>query len=97
MRGNGTSKKDGTRLQPFVDLSMGLELSDDRRLPKILENNFVEDGRPHHQQERCWKSLLLSDVDCGNNEWNLVREHFEHSRSKKVLSIIQNSEKSNAM
>jgi len=48
----------------------------------------AEDG-DEDQRERCWKALLLKEDDKEPNEWDLVREHFEKSRSKKVLSIIQ--------
>jgi len=43
------------------------------------------------QKQRCWKALLLKpeEDDADVNEWDLVRGHFEKSRSKKVLSIIQ--------
>lgn len=40
--------------------------------------------------ERCWRSLLIKPSRPDEvSEWYLVREHFEKSRSKKVLSIIQ--------
>jgi hypothetical protein len=44
------------------------------------------------QSERCWKALLLKEEQehrrC--NEWTIVRDHFQNSRCKKVLSILQN-------
>jgi hypothetical protein len=75
-------------------------LSDDRTLPHI-KNGYRNHGAnrrqskeilpsPNRQQERCWKALLLKAESIhGASEWDLVREHFENSRSKKVLSIIQ--------
>ncbi|KAL7567539.1 hypothetical protein ACA910_000145 [Epithemia clementina (nom. ined.)] len=47
-----------------------------------------------YQQERCWKSILLlpeddDDLSGEKDEWSIVRDHFANSRSKKVLSIIQ--------
>jgi hypothetical protein len=41
--------------------------------------------------ERCWKALLLTSAYpfYEANEWKAVRDHFQNSRSKKVLSILQ--------
>ena len=45
------------------------------------------------QQERCWKAVLspAEESECpgGKDEWSIVRDHFANSRSKKVLTIIQ--------
>jgi hypothetical protein len=56
-----------------------------------------------NHRERCWKALLLEPTEetgirvgdgkdessCLKSEWDIVLDHFENSRSKKVLSIIQ--------
>ena len=87
----------------FENLRQGKPLSDNRCLPHITKDRaFQNDPNESSkgtagamssysiQQERCWKSLLLqSDSLYEVNEWEIVREHFENSRSKKVLSIIQ--------
>jgi hypothetical protein len=41
--------------------------------------------------ERCWKALLLTSAypSYEANEWKAVLDHFQNSRSKKVLSILQ--------
>jgi hypothetical protein len=88
------------RLRIFEDLADGHPLSDNRTLPHITKSYQVHGTQSRQtkdilpsrdrQQERCWKALLLkSDTIHGTSEWDLVREHFENSRSKKVLSIIQ--------
>jgi hypothetical protein len=55
------------------------------------------------QKERCWKALLLDPTEemgivvsenydepsSLKTEWDIVLDHFENSRSKKVLTIIQ--------
>lgn len=49
-----------------------------------------------NEGERCWKALLLKPgIDHDVNEWELVRDHFEKSRSNKVLSIIQSKSPAN--
>lgn len=100
------------RLSVFKALSQGTSLCDDRSLPHILKSSeYYNQNQTNkhkvvvanyaHQQERCWKSLLLQQSTGNNcnsssfagtgslNEWEIVRDHFENSRSKKVLSIIQ--------
>lgn len=87
--------KSGIRLPIFQRLSHGDEVAVDRTLPHIsrgyLESDkhesTVTESQAATQEEHCWKALLLSDID--RNEWEIVREHFEKSRSKKILSIIQ--------
>lgn len=41
------------------------------------------------RSNRCWQFLLLEQTDGEPNEWDIVRAHFEKSRSKKVLTILQ--------
>jgi hypothetical protein len=89
------------RLPVFDSLSQGMPLCENRRLPHILRDRAIVDRNDRKNgnivastysthQERCWKSLLLQATSAFEaNEWEIVREHFENSRSKKVLSIIQ--------
>lgn len=81
------------RLRPFLQLAQGKPLSLDRRSPHILKHDrTTEENHPSHSQDqdRCWKSLLLtSGKSIENSEWELVEQHFKNSRSNKVLNIIQ--------
>lgn len=55
------------------------------------------------QSEICWKALLLKrssgeeeeeeagDFQPKNHEWDMVREHFQKSRSRNTLTIVQNN------
>jgi len=77
---------------------MGEHFDADRTLPHIRRHAMPYDPVNQtisRQQEHCWKALLLSSEGSYEacNEWDLVREHFENSRSKKVLSIIQQKER----
>jgi hypothetical protein len=83
----------GSRLALFEKISGGTSFSpQDSALPHILGLKINESNRklPSKQQEHCWKALLLkSRSPTSVNEWDLVQGHFEKSRSKKVLTIIQ--------
>lgn len=84
------SEKPRSRLPLFEQLSLGLEVAEDRSLPHITRSY---QGPPPQmplarQQERCWMSLLVDEGD-KTNEWNIVREHFIKARSNKILNIIQ--------
>ena len=61
------------------------------RSPPYIWDRFVpkSDGALDITADRCWKALLLTPEFGRPNEWMAVREHFENSRSKKVLSILQ--------
>lgn len=49
-----------------------------------------QEGRWTAQSHRCWQSLLLESSELkGNNEWAIVKRHFENARSRKVLTILQ--------
>jgi hypothetical protein len=64
-----------------------------RNLPHILNEKSRNNGNVRYSKvsEQCWRSLLLKQENSHEsaNEWEIVREHFENSRSKKVLSILQ--------
>ncbi len=96
------SYKLSRRLSIFEKLARGEEISVDRRLPHIrstflLHSNEGKDqdesfGDGTRQQERCWKALLLpsQQMHC-TNEWQLVQDHFQKTRSKKVVAIVQDN------
>ena len=83
------------RLAIFDTLSQGMEVALNRRLPHIHRDSpYGKENKASALSDdtsaRCWKALLLpSEELCFANEWELVQEHFDKSRSKKVLSIIQ--------
>eukprot|EP00980_Cylindrotheca_fusiformis_P028216 scaffold22586_cov138-Cylindrotheca_fusiformis.AAC.36 len=81
------------RLPILVRLGRGQPICLDRSLPHIRSSSTSSKAEPMElQSERCWRALLLND-DCQpleGNEWSIVQEHFQNSRSKKVLKIIQN-------
>lgn len=87
-------KTQRNRLSIFARLGYGTHFNDDRSLPHITKSSvdlFPNSESIHRASERCWKNLLLIQEEkhhC-SNEWEIVREHFENSRSKKVLTIIQ--------
>ncbi|CAB9516475.1 zinc finger protein 36, C3H1 type-like [Seminavis robusta] len=77
------------RLPIFCALSRGQKICPNRTLPHIL--NKYSSCRPlpeDETSEQCWRSLLLDD-EGQHNMWEVVREHFERSRSNKVLKILQ--------
>lgn len=92
------------RLSIFEKLAEGLKVCPNRSLPHI-SRSFPEalsrdkerkskpiksDQVPDRQSEQCWKALLLKESHTfGSNEWQIVREHFQNARCKKVLNIIQ--------
>ena len=79
-----------SRLPIFVHLSKSYSTAPARRdhLPHILNSRASPSPTEGSNQDRCWKSLMLKSDD-ENNEWVMVRDHFEKSRSKKVLTILQ--------
>lgn len=84
--------KSGKRLPVFYKLSMEQPIDLDRSLPMISET-LPSKAYPVHgdeyerQKEHCWRALLLNGLE--TNEWEAVQEHFDKSRSKKVLGILQ--------
>jgi hypothetical protein len=84
------------RLAIFERLAHGEAVSEDRRLPHVIFDRLVlsqVDDPQLRQSERCWKSLMLpvghEQLHELNNEWEVVREHFQNARCMKVLNIIQ--------
>ena len=94
------------RLPIFAKLAQGEEVSPNRNLPHIIssscnlwakknDHRFIKDTPPilSRQSEQCWKALMLKNDDkslLSKNEWEIVREHFQNARCKKVLTILQN-------
>lgn len=91
----------GHGLKIFAKLASGEEIDPDRNLPHISHPNFVTTScikktkremskNARRQSEQCWKALLLKNEDTHSvNAWDMVREHFQNARCKKVLTIIQ--------
>ena len=78
------------RLRIFEQLAEGEPICYDRSLPRLEPFSETPDAATIRLQKRCWQALLLPDSElCGTNDWSIVREHFEKSRSKKVLTILQ--------
>jgi hypothetical protein len=84
------------RLRTFEQLAEGKSLSWDSDLPHIVSAartklSSVDEAQLVRQSERCWKALLLNQTQShgSNNEWDIVLEHFQNARCKKVLTIIQ--------
>ena len=81
----------------FQHLAEGREIASDRSLPLLLDatayRKLTQIGSSitgSCESEKCWRALLLEpEREGGLNEWAIVRDHFENSRSNKVLSIIQ--------
>ena len=89
-----TEEKDRKRLAIFEQLAQGDPVSEDRSNPHLIFSRVVlstTEAPTHRQSERCWQALLLKQTGVyqANNEWEVVRGHFQNSRSKKVLSILQ--------
>ena len=86
------------RLEPFLKLERGEEISIDRTLPHITKSHSeihttTKGGKKPapltRQSEICWKALLVKEQET-ENEWDMVLDHFQNSRCKTVLAIIQN-------
>jgi hypothetical protein len=95
------SRNHRRRLEPFLTLEQGDEIANDRTLPHIGNadrakgkgQNGGKQAEPlSRQSEICWKALLLKqdEMHQTKNEWDMVLEHFQNSRSKTILAIIQN-------
>ena len=86
-----------SRLSVFKNLAEGSSVpcrEEDNRvfLPHINENqnSFQMCGSRILPSQRCWKALLLkSTPEKEYTEWEIVRHHFQNSRSRKIISILQ--------
>jgi hypothetical protein len=93
-KSSSIADKPRRRLSIFARLGYGESINPDRSsLPHIRQDygqsSTTCDPLPR-QSERCWRALLLKkDWQHAQNEWEIVREHFQNARSKKVLTIIQ--------
>jgi hypothetical protein len=87
-------KVEHRRLSIFARLGYGEPICEDRTPPHIFSRVLPKETDRLHssrQSERCWKALMLkgdNEIKV-SNEWEVVHEHFQHARSKKVLTIIQ--------
>lgn len=88
------------RLSIFERLSNGEAICPNRTLPHITRSTPSHlsgqrkgkptksvPGVPSRQSELCWRALMQKS---GSNEWDMVRDHFQNARCKKVLTILQN-------
>ncbi|KAI2497867.1 zinc finger protein [Fragilaria crotonensis] len=81
-----------SRLSVFKRLAEGSSFPGSKSLPHITDSDdgFEVTGSNALQGRRCWKSLLLKPSSCNEyNEWDVVSGHFQNSRSRKVLTILQ--------
>lgn len=81
-------------LAVFRKLRHDLPLSENRSLPHITKRYSWHKGPDglNDNAERCWKSLLLQSSPGERSEWEIVKQHFESSRSRKTLTILQGKE-----
>jgi len=93
---NADLDSDVSRLHVFKRLAAGVSIPCQKsscfKMPHIRHNNdtFKTTISRVIQSRRCWNALLLKPTSTNEcNEWEIVRQHFLNSRSRKVLSILQ--------
>jgi hypothetical protein len=87
-----TAMPNRRRLPIFARLGYGKPVSHNRSLPHIVQSRVTTstDEYAPRESERCWRALLIKqERHHSQNEWEIVRDHFQNARCKKVLSIIQ--------
>jgi hypothetical protein len=82
-----TSEPKRVQSSIFRRLAQGISVDKDcTGIPHICAHRAFPLQIKCRDQVQCWEALLLQNQ---NDVWKIVRDHFEKSRSRKVLSMVQ--------
>lgn len=85
---DGSNVGSKRRFELFRRLACGISVDDScTGIPHIIAHRAHPTEIYGSDQEKCWKALLTRNNK--DDVWKIVRDHFENSRSRKVLSMVQ--------